>query len=58
MKRWQPLAALLFVLCVAPMAEAAEKRRVFVVSSYHKEYLWSQSTQKGLSEAMLAYGVV
>ena len=35
---------------------AAEKKRLFVVSSYHREYLWSQSTQSGLSEAMLKYG--
>jgi ABC-type uncharacterized transport system substrate-binding protein len=35
---------------------ASEKKRLFIVSSYHKEYLWSQSTQHGLSEAMLKYG--
>ncbi len=56
MKRWQSVAALLLVLCMASSAEAAEKKRIFVVSSYHKEYLWSQSTQRGLGEAMLAYG--
>jgi ABC-type uncharacterized transport system substrate-binding protein len=33
-----------------------QKKRIFVVSSYHKGYLWSQSTQKGLTEAMLSYG--
>ena len=33
-----------------------EKRRIFVVSSYHKNYLWSQSTQKGLAAAMIRYG--
>ena len=27
-------------------ADTASKR-LFVVSSYHKEYLWSQSTQRG-----------
>ncbi|MBT7072271.1 MAG: hypothetical protein HN975_15420 [Anaerolineae bacterium] len=32
------------------------KKRIFVVSSYHSSYLWSQSTQKGLVEAMLNYG--
>jgi ABC-type uncharacterized transport system substrate-binding protein len=35
---------------------AREKKRIFVVSSYHKSYLWSQSTQKGLTDAMLNYG--
>lgn len=35
---------------------AAGKTRIFVVSSYHREYLWSQSTQAGLCAAMLKYG--
>ena len=33
-----------------------QKQKIFVVSSYHKSYLWSQSTQKGLTDAMLNYG--
>jgi ABC-type uncharacterized transport system substrate-binding protein len=33
-----------------------QKKKIFVVSSYHKTYLWSQSTQKGLTDAMLNYG--
>ena len=32
------------------------RKRIFVVSSYHREYLWSQSTQQGLTAAMLDYG--
>ena len=44
-------------LCLTALTSgAAEKKRIFVVSSYHKSYLWSQSTQKGLSEAMIKYG--
>ncbi|MEE8303343.1 MAG: hypothetical protein V3S24_13015, partial [Candidatus Tectomicrobia bacterium] len=44
-------------LCLATVASGeSEKQRIFVVSSYHKGYLWSQSTQKGLSESMLRYG--
>jgi ABC-type uncharacterized transport system substrate-binding protein len=35
---------------------AAAKKRIFIVSSYHKEYLWSQETQQGVSAAMLRYG--
>ena len=35
---------------------ASLKKPIFVVSSYHKSYLWSQSTHKGLTEAMLFYG--
>ena len=33
-----------------------QKKKIFVVSSYHKSYLWSQSTQRGLIGAMLNYG--
>lgn len=33
-----------------------ERKRLFVVSSYDRNYLWSQSTAKGLSAAMLHYG--
>ncbi|HAA92548.1 MAG: hypothetical protein CMM48_00140 [Rhodospirillaceae bacterium] len=61
-------SAVLFVIglfCASSLSgqliDAAEpnksgKKRIFVVSSYHKEYLWSKSTQLGLSEAMLNYG--
>ena len=34
----------------------SEKKRIFVVSSYHREYLWSQDTNRGLTDAMLKYG--
>ncbi|MBN2139081.1 MAG: hypothetical protein JW720_14835 [Sedimentisphaerales bacterium] len=32
------------------------KQRIFVVSSYHREYLWSQDTQKGLCAGLLEFG--
>jgi ABC-type uncharacterized transport system substrate-binding protein len=50
-------AVLLAVLVVLPpvIAEPA-KKRIYVVSSYHREYLWSQSTHEGLVKAMLDYG--
>ncbi len=36
---------------------AADSRfRIFIVSSYHREYLWSQSTNEGILAAMLRYG--
>ena len=35
---------------------SASKKRIFVVSSYHRSYLWSQSTQKGVSAALRALG--
>lgn len=48
---------LLIAVCLASAAEAAPaKTRLFVVSSYNREYLWSQSTQKGLCAALLKYG--
>jgi ABC-type uncharacterized transport system substrate-binding protein len=35
---------------------SASKKRIFIVSSYHRNYLWSQSTQKGVSAALRALG--
>lgn len=32
------------------------KTRIMVVSSYHKEYLWSQDTNKGVVAALLDFG--
>lgn len=44
-----------FFLCVTggvPVSYGgSEKLRIFVVSSYHREYLWSQDTHKGLCAA-------
>ncbi len=34
----------------------AAKKRFFIVCSYHRQYLWSQSTQQGLSAGMLKHG--
>lgn len=36
--------------------EGAERFRILIVSSYHREYLWSQSTNEGVMAAMLRYG--
>lgn len=36
--------------------EGAKKYRIMIVSSYHREYLWSQSTNRGVLAAMLHYG--
>ncbi len=49
---------LAFMMATAPttVSFADERTRIFVVSSYHAEYLWSQSTQQGLCEAMLQFG--
>lgn len=41
----------------SPGRTAADTRtRLFIVSSYHRSYLWSQSTQKGVGAALLKYG--
>ena len=34
----------------------SEKKRIFIVDSYSRDYLWSQSLQKGLCKAMLDSG--
>lgn len=55
------ITTILFVLLTAIsypfVADAASgKVRIFVVSSYHREYLWSQATNTGLTAAMLRFG--
>ncbi len=35
---------------------AAEPKRIFIVDSYDRNYLWSQSTHRGVHRAMLDYG--
>ena len=47
----------LITLCASTLGHAeAAKSRIFVVSSYHREYGWSQSTNKGLCAAWLKFG--
>lgn len=36
--------------------QAGGKKRIMVVSSYHREYLWSQETNAGFCAAMLKFG--
>ena len=56
MSFWRFLVAAVLGLMVSSAALAAvTPKRIFVVSSYHKEYLWSQSTQRGLVAALLKY---
>ena len=48
---------LLFILALVSYLNSTaygetHKTRIFVVSSYHREYLWSQETQRGLCAAM------
>jgi hypothetical protein len=50
------LLFLVFSSASASAAAAHAKKRIFIVSSYHKAYIWSQSTQKGVNAAMLKLG--
>ena len=50
------LVAIVVGVCLHSLAFGATAlKRILVVSSYHSEYLWSQSTQRGLTAAMLKY---
>jgi len=51
------LALLACWLAPPDAAAAAEKqRRIVIVDSYDRDYLWSKSTQRGVNAAMLKYG--
>jgi len=58
------LVTLVCVLCLAGSLTFAadstttkiEKKRIMIVSSYHKEYLWSQGTNDGVCAAFLEDG--
>lgn len=39
-----------------PALAAEKQKRIFIVSSYDRDYLWSQSTQRGVNAAMRKYG--
>jgi len=57
MKVCRFLLVLFIGLCLTSVGYgASDKKRIFVVSSYHREYLWSQSTHQGLCDAMLKFG--
>ena len=49
-------AATLSPVVWASAPAGLSKKRIFIVSSYHRSYLWSQSTQKGVSAALRALG--
>ncbi|MBF0212095.1 MAG: hypothetical protein HQM00_00880 [Magnetococcales bacterium] len=42
--------------CLPRDARSADRKRILIVSSYHREYRWSQETQRGLSTALLDLG--
>jgi ABC-type uncharacterized transport system substrate-binding protein len=47
---------LLILSLAGPAGAQTRKYRIFVVSSYHREYLWSQDTQKGVCAGLLEFG--
>lgn len=56
MKTLRMLSVLLLGLWMTQAAYgASEKVRIFVVSSYHREYLWSQDTHAGVCTALLDF---
>lgn len=57
MAMYRSILCLVFVLgylCYG--GTAAAKTRILVVSSYHKEYLWSQDTNRGVCAAFIEFG--
>ena len=53
------VCTLVAILALGPLpnTEASdEKTRIAIVSSYHREYLWSQETNTGVIIAMLEFG--
>ncbi len=45
-----------FILLVTSVTEAQTRKcKILVVSSYHREYLWSQDTQKGVCEGLMEF---
>jgi putative ABC transport system substrate-binding protein len=57
MMRERAIAIGLLSLWLAlPLGAQTRKHRIFVVSSYHREYLWSQDTQKGVCAGLLEFG--
>lgn len=60
MKLIRVLFTMLVGICLVSLPYTSfgqeEKTRILVVSSYQREYLWSQETNKGLCAAMLDFG--
>lgn len=56
MKCLSVLIIIVVSLSASGVIAAENKVRLVIVSSYHKEYLWSQATQKGVNQAMLDNG--
>ena len=56
MKTSRVLAVLFLTLCMAQIVYGTSKKtKVFLVDSYHREYLWSQDTHAGVCAALLDF---
>ncbi|MBN1688026.1 MAG: hypothetical protein JW893_02905 [Candidatus Omnitrophica bacterium] len=49
---------MVFLLSIVFVSQtmAQEKTKIFVVDSYHPEYMWSQDTHEGVSQGLLDFG--
>jgi ABC-type uncharacterized transport system substrate-binding protein len=61
MKILKTLLVLSILMTIAFSASAGQRKpkgkvRILVVSSYHREYRWSQDTNRGFCDAMLKFG--
>jgi len=61
MRIWRSLGIVFIGFCLGSAGygapkQAPGKKRILVVSSYHREYLWSQHTHTGFCAGMLAFG--
>ncbi|MEJ2200404.1 MAG: hypothetical protein P8X63_05245 [Desulfuromonadaceae bacterium] len=50
------LPGALAVICFAGDTTEANRKKILVVSSYHREYAWTQETNAGLCAALLKLG--
>ena len=49
------ISVLILSLVITASAQT-KKYKIFVVSSYHRKYLWSQDTQKGVCAGLIEFG--
>ncbi|MCF8209504.1 MAG: hypothetical protein K9K38_08890, partial [Rhodoferax sp.] len=56
-RSWIALAGSTVLTPLSAFASQGQaKKRILIISSYSRDYLWSQSTQQGVNAAMLKYG--
>lgn len=57
-KRFVVVAGILVLWLAAPAVSKVEKARIFIVSSYHRDYLWSRDTQEGVCAGLVEFGLL